>query len=153
MRRGEIFKLTWRDIDFGNRLITIRAFNTKTMRERQVAMTEQLCRELESLSEQSNKKLDELIFGITTSVKTAFNKVKREAGIPDIRFHDLRHTHATRLVSKHIPLSEVGRVLGHTQANTTLRYVNPNVESARRAAAVLDEFYSSKEVSEQPVLN
>ena len=49
---------------------------------------------------------------------------------------------ATRLVRAHIPLSEVGRVLGHTQANTTYRYVNANIETAKRAAAALDAFNS-----------
>jgi hypothetical protein len=43
-------------------------------------------------------------------------------------------------VGAHVPLSEVGRVLGHTQANTTYRYVNANIETARRAAAVLNAF-------------
>jgi predicted LPLAT superfamily acyltransferase len=47
---------------------------------------------------------------------------------------------ATRLVGAHVPLSEVGRVLGHTQANTTYRYVSANIETARRAAAALDAF-------------
>jgi len=37
-------------------------------------------------------------------------------------------------------LTEVGRVLGHTQANTTYRYVNANIETTRRAAALLDTF-------------
>ena len=143
MRRGEMFKLKWSDIDFENRFITIRAFNTKTMRERQVAITERLSLELELLWQNSSQGTDDLVFGVTTSVKTAFNKVKAIAGVPDLRFHDLRHTHATRLVSKHLPLSEVGRMLGHTQANTTFRYVNPNVETARRAAAALDEFNSA----------
>jgi integrase len=58
-----------------------------------------------------------------------------KAGLPDVRFHDLRHTAATRLVAAHLPLPEVGRVLGHTQANTTYRYVNANIETTRRAAA------------------
>jgi integrase len=56
----------------------------------------------------------------------------------DLRFHDLRHTAATRLAGAHIPLSELGGVLGHSQANTTYRYVNANVETAKRAAAALD---------------
>ena len=47
---------------------------------------------------------------------------------------------ATRLVAAHLPLTEVGRVLGHTQANTTYRYVNANIETTRRAAALLDTF-------------
>jgi integrase len=139
MRRGEMFKLTWGDIDFKERLITIRAFNTKTMRERQVAITQRLIKVLKPMHKASNRNPEELVFKIKTSVKTAFNKAKKDAGVPDLRFHDLRHTHATKLVSKHLPLSEVGRMLGHTQANTTYRYVNPTVETARRAVAILDE--------------
>src|SRR5262249_55544564 len=84
------------------------------------------------------KNSESLVFNIKTSVKTAFSKAKRDAKLADLRFHDLRHTHATRLVSNHLPLSEVGRVLGHTQANTTYRYVNQTVESARRAVSILD---------------
>jgi integrase len=141
MRRGEMFKLKWTDIDFQNGLITIQAFNTKTMRERQVAMTSRLSADLLAMAEYPSK--GDLVFDIKTSVKTAFNKVKKEVGLADLRFHDLRHTHATRLVSKQVPLSEVGRMLGHTQANTTFRYVNANVETARRTAAVLDEFNSA----------
>jgi integrase len=123
MRRGEILKLNWGDIDFDNQLIAIRAFNTKSMRERQIAMTERLASELVAIYEQSTKDVNTLVFGIIDNVKKAFNSARRIAGLPDVRFHDLRHTHATRLVAANIPLSEVGRVLGHTQANTTYRYV------------------------------
>jgi len=153
MRKGEILKLKWSEIDFENRIITVRAFNTKTMRERQVAMTTRLTDELEALYEKSTKDLDTLVFGITDDVKRSFNAARADAHLPEVRFHDLRHTHATRLVSAHIPLSEVGRVLGHTQANTTYRYVNANVETARRAAAVLDEFNRAEDKSETQVLH
>ena len=81
-----------------------------------------------------------LVFGIVDNVKRSFTAARNQAGLNDLRFHDLRHTAATRLVGAHIPLSEVGRVLGHTQANTTFRYVNANVETAKRAAAALDAF-------------
>jgi integrase len=152
MRRGEIFKLRWSDIDFTHRIITVRAFNTKTMRERQVAITERLICELEALYELSTKQPDALCFGIYNSVKKSFNSARKSAGLPDVRFHDLRHTHATRLVTAHMPLSEVGRMLGHTQANTTYRYVNANVETAKRAAAVLNEFNKSVE-EERPLVH
>src|SRR5436190_22514144 len=69
-------------------------------------------------------------------------KSRSAKGLPDVRFHDLRHTAATRLVAAHLPLPEVGRVLGHIQANTTYRYVNANIETTRRAAALLDAFNS-----------
>jgi integrase len=137
MRRGEIFSLTWSDIDFDSGLITIRAFNTKTMRERQIGMTERLTAELQKLSKNQD---GDLVFGIKTHAQHSFQKAKKEAGLPDVRFHDLRHTHATRLVGAQMPLAEVGRVLGHTQPSTTFRYVNINADTARRAADLLNTF-------------
>ena len=137
MRRGEIFSLTWSDIDFESGLITIRAFNTKTMRERQIAMTERLAIELECLT---SNRTGELVFGIKTHAQHSFDKAKKKAGLTDLRFHDLRHTHATRLVGAQMPLAEVGRVLGHTQPSTTFRYVNINADTARRAADLLNQF-------------
>lgn len=142
MRRGELLKLRWSDIDFENLLITVRAFNTKTMRERQIAMTMRLTTELQSLWDESPEDTETLVFGVD-SVKRSFGSARKVAGLSDLRFHDLRHTHATRLVASHIPLAEVGRALGHTQANTTYRYVNANVETARRAASVLDTLNAS----------
>lgn len=136
-----MFKLKWSDIDFENGIITIEAFDTKTMRERQVAMTVRLIAELRHLFEHRS---DESVIGIATRCKTAFNKAKKLAGLPDLRFHDLRHTHATRLVAAQMPLSEVGRVLGHTQPVTTFRYVNINVDTAKRAADLLNQFNKPK---------
>lgn len=140
MRRGEILSLKWSDVDFEERVLTIRAFNIKTLKERQVSLTTRLALELEQLWDASPKIKDELVFGFTNNVKRSFTSARAAAGLPDIRFHDLRHTAATRLVAAHLPLPEVGRVLGHTQANTTYRYVNANIETTRRAAAALDAF-------------
>lgn len=140
MRRGEILKLRWRDVDFENRAITVQAFNTKTMRERQLSMTTRLAIELEKLYEQSPKRAEGLVFGIHDNVKRSFGSVRRAAGLEDVRFHDLRHTAATRLVGACIELPDVGRVLGHTQPATTYRYTNANLETARRASTALDAF-------------
>ncbi len=110
------------------------------MKERQVAVTTRLALELDQLKASSPENADGLVFGIMDNVKRSFTAARNKAGLNDVRFHDLRHTAATRLVGAHIPLSEVGRVLGHTQANTTYRYVNANVEKAKRVAAALDAF-------------
>jgi integrase len=142
MRRGEILSLKWSDVDFEERVLTIRAFNTKTMTERQVSLTIRLALELEQLWDASPKIREGLVFGFTNNVKRSFTSARAAADLPDIRFHDLRHTAATRLVAAHLQLPEVGRVLGHTQANTTYRYVNANIETTRRAAAALDAFNS-----------
>ena len=103
-------------------------------------MTTRLYLELEGLWDKSEKNPDALVFGVTNNVKNSFTAARNAAGLSDVRFHDLRHTAATRLVGLHMPLAEVGRVLGHTQPSTTYRYVNANAETARRAAAALDSF-------------
>lgn len=144
MRRGEILKLRWTDIDFTSRVITVRSLNTKTLQQRQLVMTSRLERALRALYQQA-KSREELVFGIKDNVKNSFDSVRKAAGLTDLRFHDLRHTAATRLVSKHLPLSEVGRVLGHTQPSTTYRYVNLNLETARRAAIALEGFQQEQE--------
>jgi integrase len=154
-RRGELLSLRWRDVDFERGVILIQAFNTKTMKERELAMTVRLSQELTKLYEQSPKDPALRVFGIIDNVKRSFTAARKDAGLLDVRFHDLRHTAATRLVGAHMPLSEVGRVLGHTQANTTYRYVNANVETAKRAAAALDAFNTESEapLSESTVVN
>lgn len=139
-RQGELLKLCWRDVDLETRSLVLQAFNTKTLRERGVGLTTRLYLELQGLWEKSSKDPNALVFGVSNNVKNSFNTARVAAGLPDVRFHDLRHTAATRLVAAHISISEVGRVLGHTQVNTTYRYVNANAETARRAAAALDNF-------------
>jgi integrase len=145
MRQGEIFSLRWRDVDFENGLLNIQAFHTKTMTERHVAMTTRLASVLDTLRASAPDNPNVRVFGINDNVKRSFTAARQDAGLQDVRFHDLRHTAATRLVGAHLPLPEVGRILGHTQANTTYRYVNANVETAKRAAAALDAFNDNAE--------
>ena len=157
LRKGELLKLRWSDIDFAKRVITVRAFNTKTMRERSVALTARLQTELEQLkltAEREQRKqqhaldADSLVFGIHDNVKRSFHSARGAAGLPDVRFADLRHTCASRLISRGIPIMEVGRALGHTQANTTYRYINADADTARRAADALDAMRHESEALE-----
>jgi integrase len=46
---------------------------------------------------------DQLVFGFTNNIKKSFTSVRTEAGLPDIRHHDHRHTAATRLVAAQLP--------------------------------------------------
>jgi integrase len=135
MRFGEIIKLRGEDVDLFEKTIVVRALNTKTLRERTIAMTERLHRELSRLS--VNRDGDGPVFGVATNVKRSFDAARTEAGIPEVRFHDLRHTAATRLCQG-LPLPQVGRILGHVQPSTTYRYVNADADTARRGALILD---------------
>lgn len=53
-------------------------------------------------------------------IKKAFNSAKERAGIENFRFHDLRHTVATRLVEKGIDLAVVQDLLAHSNIQTTM---------------------------------
>lgn len=150
-RLGELLKLRFKDIDFDSDLITIQAFNTKTMRERQISLTTRLKEELEKLFAKTPNP-EALVFGITCVVRQGFKNACTAAGIDGVTFYTLRHTAATRLVSLHIPLAEVGKVLGHTTPNTTYRYyLNPNLETVRRAAAALDSFNAEQQPAQETV--
>jgi integrase len=141
-RVGELLKLRWCDISTDAGLITIQAFNTKTMRQRQVSITTRLAVELEQLWRKSHKDSDALIFGIERSIRHAFNGACKDAGLEKLRMHDLRHTHATRLDDLGFTLAKIGGQLGHTVVQTTLRYVNRDKTAVKQVAAALDAFYA-----------
>jgi integrase len=57
-------------------------------------------------------------------IRRFWKNMQREADLPDVRIHDLRHTFASLLVSGGASLEMVGRLLGHTQMSTTQRYAH-----------------------------
>jgi integrase len=140
MRRGELFKLKWSDVNLVSREITVVAANAKTERMRMVGLTERAQNVLYSLWELSPKSGEDLVFGITNSVKNSWRAACSDAGIEDLRFHDLRHTATTRLVRAGVPATEVMKITGHTQMKTFLRYLNLTSESVAASAGMLDSY-------------
>ena len=53
-----------------------------------------------------------------------WDRVRQEAGIEDVRLHDLRHTHASHAVMNGVPVPVVSRMLGHSNVRMTLRYAH-----------------------------
>jgi integrase len=158
MRKGEILKLTWTDINMEARTIQIRAYNTKTMCARTIYMTSRFHLELMKLRKEGLRSSgpftmsssEERVFGIRDNVKRSFGTARYEAGLCDVRFHDLRHTAATRLIRSGISIAEVGRILGHTQPSTTYRYVNSDLNTAQKAAGAFEKYF--EEPSFHPTL-
>lgn len=143
-RWGEFSRIKWRDVDLDNGRIRIVAENSKTFRPRWVPITTRFLEELRRLLEGSGA--DELTLRDVrvcplgySAVKRHFAAAKAAAGIEDLRLHDLRHTAATRLTAGGLPQLALARVLGHTQASTSLRYVNWTQEITDRAAQILSE--------------
>ena len=137
MRRGEIFNLQWPDVDLERDRIIVR--KTKSSQERFVPRNKTV-REL-------------LLFFVRTSdyvfpspqtggrivdLKKGFTRAVDEAGIRNFRFHDLRHTFATRLADAGTDVFTLKEILGHAEIKTTMIYVHANGEASRRAVAKLD---------------
>lgn len=71
-------------------------------------------------------------------LKVAFGKALRKAGIEKFRFHDLRHTFATRLAQAGVDLYKISKLLGHRDISTTQRYAHHYPESLRSSVEILD---------------
>ena len=69
----------------------------------------------------------------------------REAEIEDFRFHDLRHTFASRLVQKGIPLYEVMHLTGHKSFSMVQRYAHLAPDYQERAIEALDSYGEIRE--------
>jgi integrase len=139
-RRGELFTLKWSGVDLDRGVITLEARNTKTIRSRSIQITGRLVEELTALRDRSKPASEDLVFPFI-EVGRSFRKACKLAGIMGLRFHDLRHTCATRLIAAGMPIEEVAKILGHTQVNTTFRhYLNVTGETLDRARAALDAF-------------
>ena len=62
------------------------------------------------------------------------------ANIKNFRFHDLRHTVATRLVENNIDLAVIQEILGHAHIETTMRYAHPVPKRKLEAIDVLNSY-------------
>ena len=78
------------------------------------------------------------------SVKTSFNAALNRADIVGFRFHDLRHTFASRLLLKGGTLKDVQELLGHKTMTMTLRYAHLTQEHKRKAVNLLNGLTGTK---------
>jgi integrase len=63
-----------------------------------------------------------------------WQRVRARAGVKDVRIHDLRHTFASTAVAAGQGLPMIGKLLGHTQVQTTARYAHLAAEPVKSAA-------------------
>jgi len=137
MRRGEIFNLKWRDIDFKRDIISL--LKTKSGDKRMIPINEFLKNKLISIRKHPKS---EYVFCKQDGqpykdIRTQFNTVLRNAGISKMRFHDLRHTFASQLVMNGIDLNTVRELLGHADLKTTLIYSHLSQDHKKQAVNVL----------------
>ena len=73
-------------------------------------------------------------------MKTTFDKARQKTGLNDFRFHDLRHTFASRLVQKGVPIYEVMHLKGYKSLVMVQRYAHLVPDYQSRAIAALNDF-------------
>ena len=142
MRVGEILSLKWENVNLEKRQILIKAEYSKSGKGRILPINSTLFSELRRLEGHPHGG-DQFVFLYKSrpvkSVKIAFTNARLRAGIKDLTFHDLRHTFASRLVSKGANPVSVKNILGHANLKTTEIYLHSNLKQMREAIELLDD--------------
>ena len=154
LRRGELLGLKWQDIDWKNGIIKVRRqvarvdgqiveapLKTKNS-YRAVSISPQA---IEVLREQKRKTNDTYVFSSPNggpispdSVNNMLKRVLERAGIPKVRFHDLRHTFATIALQNGVDIKTVSGMLGHFSAGFTLdTYAHVTTSAQKEAAQIM----------------
>ena len=138
MRKSEILSLKWSQVDFRQGFIDV--LKSKSGKERKIPISSKLDKVLRTLYAVSDS--DYVFINPVTSlpyvdIKKSFNSLINRAGIVNFRFHDLRHTVATRMVESGIDLVVVKEILGHSKIETTMRYAHPVPERKKLAVECL----------------
>lgn len=161
LRRGELLGLKWQDIDWDNGVITVRRQVARVNGEiteaplktknsyRTVSISPQA---IEVLKTQKAKTNDEYVFPSLhggpispDSVNNMLKRVLERAGIPKVRFHDLRHTFATLALQNGVDIKTVSGMLGHFSAGFTLdTYAHVTTAAQKEAAQTMGNVLNLK---------
>jgi integrase len=143
LRQSELLGLRWRDVDWVAQRIRVRnAFvrgehstqgKSDLSTRRSVPMADRLVGELRRWSKRTHYGAEgDLVFAHPqtgspldrSKVTKRFKRACRSAGVREVRFHDLRHTFATRLAASGEPLRTIQEFLGHADSKTTQIYAH-----------------------------
>ncbi len=160
LRRGEICGLMWVDFDTKKGTLSVRRTvhtaeggglttgETKTNQGRRTITlppsTAELLRERKAVSCSQWIFPNSLRPELPTDPRSAYRRLKELlelAGLPSIRFHDLRHTFATHALASGVDAKTLSGILGHTKASFTLdTYTHVTGDMQKRAASVVGSF-------------
>jgi integrase len=146
-RRGELLAARWVDFDLEAGVWVKPGSTTKQRTTHRVPVSEAACRLLVGMKAKAGARAVYLFpppEGKTAhrlDLDDAWGILRKAAGIPDVRLHDLRHTYASVLASAGLSLPVIGALLGHATPVTTARYSHlfddPLRVATERAAAVI----------------
>jgi integrase len=134
---SEVFSATWTQFDLTAGIWTKPSSHTKQKKKHRVPLSPvalQLLLDMKEKAEAQAKKQKRppspYVFpaerreGHIVSVKSTWRRVCKAAGLENVRVHDLRHSYASFAANAGVELQVVGKLLGHTQLKTTMRYAH-----------------------------
>lgn len=121
-RLSELLRLDWRNVDLQNK--RVRFTKTKNGEDRTVRLCNRAFATLAGLGCKDSGPVFTYKGRAVQRVKTSFDTARRKANLEDVRFHDLRHTFASRLVQGGISLYEVMHLTGHKSLEMVQRYAH-----------------------------
>jgi integrase len=133
-RKSEALTAQWADFDLVRGVWTKPSHRTKEKKTEHVPLNEQALSLLERMEHIGEYLFPGRAGGNLQDVKSAWAKVCKLAKLESVHVHDLRHSFASHLVSSGVSLPVVGKLLGHTQAQTTMRYAHLAYNPQRDAA-------------------
>jgi len=138
LRKGEIFKLKWSNINFETKQLTVVGQAAKSGKIRHIPLNSEAYEILEKWKEQSLGSVKYVFVNkdgtYFDNVKNGWAKILKVAQIEDFRWHDLRHHFASSLVMAGVNLNTVRELLGHSSYAMTLRYAH--LSAGHKAEAV-----------------
>lgn len=153
LRAGEVFSMTWKDVDLEHELITL--LDTKSEKTRVLSMTPDIKSVFKNRGPGHKK---EFVFparggGKIQKVSKSFTRAVEKAGLNEgiddrrqrVTFHTLRHTFASWLVMEGVSIYEVKELLGHASLTMTERYSHLAPDRNRKAATIMDKVFKEKE--------
>jgi integrase len=136
-RRGEVLGLEWQDIDLDHGIWNRPPHKSKDRKRKRVPFSNEALVLLRSMKENAE---GDFLFPTSTGrhlqdINRPWRWLRQEVGLPDLRIHDLRHSFASVLVSSGETLETIGKLLGHSQHQTTMRYAHLMDDPLRKATA------------------
>jgi integrase len=152
-RREEILSLAWKDVDIFKKVVTI--FAKKTGDRRTIPLTarafEIFVSKEKARTKRGSIKREEFVFPHPGRQKVnfhtlrwAFEKALEKAEIEGFRFHDLRHTFASRLAQQGVDPYTIQKLMGHKTFTTTQRYAHHYSESLRSGIKALEDYRAER---------
>lgn len=134
-RRDEILTLTWAMVDWQHSLLTLPDTKTGQLK---VPVSSRVLGLLKHIHDRAGNPRTGFVLCSRNgkrlrSINHTWDNIRKAAGIPDVRLHDLRHSFASDALMSGATLSTVGKLLGHKQDRTTKRYTHLADDYLRQA--------------------